>query len=104
MADRDGQDLLHKLSQRGEEALGKLADAPGGARIVETIKTMRERMDDLQKRMLGVDALEKRVVQLERRLAALEGKPKLAKPPAAKPKAAAKPRARRTTTPKPPGP
>jgi polyhydroxyalkanoate synthesis regulator phasin len=100
MADRDGQDLLHKLQERGQEALGKLADAPGGAQIMDTVRTMRERMDDLQKRMLGVDALEKRVKELERRLATLEGKgPKVAKPPAPKPRAAAKPR---TPKPKPP--
>ena len=91
MAETNGQDLLHKLTERGEEvlqALNKLAEAPpGGAKVAETMRGFRTRMDDVQKKLRGIDALEKKVAKLEKRIATLEGK---APKPAAKPRAAAK--------------
>jgi uncharacterized protein YoxC len=95
MAETNGQDFIHKLTERGEEvlqALNKLAEAPpGGAKVTETIRGLRTRMDDVQKKVRGIDALEKKVAKLEKRVATLEGKA---------PKAAARPRttARKTTT------
>jgi hypothetical protein len=95
----NGQDIIHKLTERGEEvlqALNKLADSPpGSAKVAETMRGFRSRMDDVQKKLLGIDALEKKVAKLEKRLAVLEGKPPK---PAPTPRAAAK---ARTTAKKP---
>ena len=38
------------------------------------MNTMRDRVDDLQKRMRGLEQLEKRLASVERRLDKLEGK------------------------------
>jgi hypothetical protein len=84
MADRDGQDLFAKLADRGEEALNKLGDAPGGTRVAEAIRGVRDLVDEVQKRARGIDRLEQKVAALEKRVAELEG-PKAAKPKAAKP-------------------
>jgi hypothetical protein len=106
----NGQDhLLQKLAERGEEvlhALNKLAESPPGS---ATLRGMRDRMDDLQKKVRGVDALEKKVAALEKRVKALEGKgtttakPRTAarKTTASKPKTAAP---KRSTATKPPAP
>jgi hypothetical protein len=83
MVQRGGQDLLSKLADRGEEAITRLADAPGGGRLAEAAKTMRDRADELQRRLRGIDALEKRVAELEKRVNELQGKkPAVAKAPA----------------------
>lgn len=106
MADRNGQDLLHKLSDKGEEALGKIADVPGGQRVAEAIRALRDQVDTLQKRARGVDGLEAKVAQLEKRVAELEGT-KPAKPKPAAKRAAPKPKAtpaKRAPAPKPPAP
>ena len=106
MADKNGHDLLTKLSDKGEEALGKLADAPGGARVAEAIRTLRDQVDTLQKRARGVDGLEAKIAQLEKRVAELEGtKPAKPKPKPAAKRVAPKPTtAKRAPAPKPPAP
>jgi len=104
MTENGGQDLLAKLTERGEEALGRLSDAPGGARITEAIRGLRERMDEMQRHASGVDALEKRVVELEKRLARLEGKPAGGAPAAPKPAAAPKPKPKAKAKPAAPKP
>jgi chemotaxis response regulator CheB len=91
--ERGGQDFLSKLADRGEEAISRLADAPGGSRFADAAKAMRDRMDELQKRLRGLDALEKRVAELEKRVNDLQGKkPPAAKAPAPAKKPAAKPK------------
>jgi hypothetical protein len=91
--ERGGQDFLSKLADRGEEAISRLAEAPGGSRFADAAKAMRDRMDELQKRLRGLDALEKRVAELEQRVNELQGKkPTVAKPPAPRKKPAAKPK------------
>ena len=67
-----GRDLLSKLADAGEEAISKLAKAPGGEQLANALHTMRERTDELQKRIRGLDELEARVAQLEKRLEAVE--------------------------------
>ena len=62
------KDLLTRLADAGEEAIGRLADAPGADRLVGAMNSLRERVDELQKRVRGIDALEARVAELERRL------------------------------------
>ena len=82
-------DLLTKLTDRGEEALQRLTEAPGAHRVLEAVTGMRDRIDELQKRVTGIEGLEKRIDTLEKRLAKLEkpistrGRP--ARKPATKP-------------------
>ena len=71
MAVREPKDLLTMLADRGEEAIQRLADAPGADRLLGAAQTMRDRLDELQKRVRGIDALERRVAALEKRVDAL---------------------------------
>jgi len=70
------KDLLTKLADAGEEALNRIVELPGGHRMVEAVNVLRDRLDDLQTRLRALDPLERRVTELERRLATREGKPK----------------------------
>lgn len=76
MAQRKSQkDLLTRLSDVGEEALSRVAGSPTTARLIDSVGGMRERLDDVQKKVRGLDALEKRVAMLEKRVEELS-KPK----------------------------
>jgi uncharacterized protein YoxC len=76
MAQRKSQkDLLTRLSDAGEEALSRVAGSPTTARLLDSMGGMRERLDDVQKKVRGLDALEKRVAKLEKRVDELS-KPK----------------------------
>jgi predicted metalloprotease len=69
MAQRRRQkDVITRLAETGEEALHRLAELPGGTRVVEAANVLRERVDELSKRIRSLDPLEKRVAELERRL------------------------------------
>lgn len=69
MAERKTQkDLLTRLSDVGEEALSRVASSARTARVLDSVGGMRERLDDVQKKLRGLDALEKRVAKLEKRL------------------------------------
>jgi hypothetical protein len=65
------RDLLTMLTDRGEEAISKLADTPGADRLLGVAQTMRERLDEMQKKLRGIDALERRVAELERKVGEL---------------------------------
>ncbi len=67
------RDLLSRLADAGEEAIQRLADAPGAERLMTPVNALRDRIDELQRRVRGLDALEGRVEALERRVAELEG-------------------------------
>lgn len=88
---KTNDDVIARLAGKGEEAIKRLADLPGGHRAVEAFNDLKARVDDLSKRMRGVDALEKRVTKLEKDLAALKRAQKHTpeKPPATKPAAPA---------------
>jgi hypothetical protein len=68
------RNLVTRLADAGEEAIQRLGDAPGGERLLGAVNSMRERMDEMQKRMRGIDQLEQRLGVVERRLDKLEGK------------------------------
>jgi hypothetical protein len=68
-----GKDLLSRLADAGEDAIARLGKVPGGEQVVGAMHAMRDRTDELQKRVMGVEGLEKRIVELEQRVAALEG-------------------------------
>lgn len=74
-AKRQEKDLVTRLADAGEEALQRLSDLPGGQRAVGAFNDLRTRVDELGKKVRGIDALEARVAKLEKELAALK-KPK----------------------------
>ncbi len=80
------KDIVSRLADAGEEALQRLTDLPGGQRAVTAFNDLRARVDEMGKKVRGIDALEARVQELEKEVAVL----KKAKAPA-----------RRTTTSKP---
>ena len=78
-------DIFSRVSELGAEALHKLADVPGGSKLVEMMNESKTRLDDMQKKLRGLDELEKRVAKLEQQLAATAQKPAPKKPAARKP-------------------
>jgi phage shock protein A len=66
------KDVLSRLADRGEEALSKLAELPGGTKALKALNDLRERVDEMSKKVRGIDALEKRIAALEKELAALK--------------------------------
>jgi hypothetical protein len=83
------KDLLSRLADAGEEAIQRLSKAPGGENVLKALNTTRDRIDELQKKVRGLDALEKRVAALEKKVDALSKNPATPakKPAARKPKA-----------------
>jgi hypothetical protein len=61
-------DLLSKLAELSEEAVHRLQDAPGGDRVLGAMNAMRERLDEMQRRVRGIDELEQRLSALERKV------------------------------------
>jgi uncharacterized protein involved in exopolysaccharide biosynthesis len=92
MAVREPKDLLTMLADRGEEAIQRLSDAPGADRLLGAAQALRDRMDEMQKRIRGIDALEKRVAELEKKVEALSA------PSTPKKTTASKPRTRKTSS------
>lgn len=74
-------DLLSDLAGRGQDALQRLTELPGGTTAVKAFNDLKVRVDDLGKKVRGIDELEKRIAKLEKEVAAL----KRAKKPAATP-------------------
>lgn len=74
-AGKQDKDFVSRLADAGEEALQRLADLPGGHRVLGAVNDLRARVDDLGKKVRGIEDLEARVAKLEKELAALK-KPK----------------------------
>ncbi|MFL5965730.1 MAG: hypothetical protein ACJ747_04180 [Gaiellaceae bacterium] len=68
------RNLVDRLAGAGEEAIQRLGSAPGGDRVMAAVNSLRDRVDEIQKRLRGLDALETRMTAFERRLDKLEGK------------------------------
>jgi hypothetical protein len=83
---RTDDDLIGKLAGKGEQAVHRLADLPGGTRALQAFNDLKLRVDDLSRKVRGIDALEARVAKLEKELAALKRaqKPAAQKAPARK--------------------
>ena len=81
------KDFVTRLADAGEEALQRLADLPGGQRAVGAMNDLKSRVDDLGKKVRGIDALETRVAKLEKEVAALKRKPAASRSTARKPSA-----------------
>ena len=65
------KDVIGRLAGKGEEAIRRIADLPGGQRAVEAFNDLKVRVDDLSRRVRGIDALEQRVAKLEKEVSAL---------------------------------
>jgi hypothetical protein len=63
---------LSQLASLGEEVIGKAAQNPATSRLVNSALQLKDRVDDLSKRVRGLEAMERRIGQLEKRLAKLE--------------------------------
>jgi hypothetical protein len=85
------KDILSRVQDIGAEALHRLQEVPGGSKLVEMANESRSRLDEMQKKLRGLDELEKRVAKLEKQLASTT----TAKKPAARKPAARKPAARK---------
>jgi hypothetical protein len=92
MADRR-QDLLGRLADISEDAIQRLAEAPGADRALQALKGLGDRVDELQRRTRGFEELERRLSALEKKV---DG---LAKSSSRGAQSAARPRPAKTTPP-----
>jgi hypothetical protein len=78
MAETNKQkDLLTRLGDAGEEAISRVAGSQRASRVLESVGGLRERIEEMQKKVRGIDAIEQRVAKLEKQVADLS-KPKRA--------------------------
>src|SRR3954465_12017132 len=61
-----GTDLFSRLAHPGEEAITRLAKMPGGEQLVGAMNATRERVDELQRRVPGLEDVEKGGEALEK--------------------------------------
>ena len=66
---------ISQLASIGEEVLGKASQNPTAARVIGGAMQLKDRVDDLSKRVRGLEAMEQRIAALEQRIDELE-KPK----------------------------
>lgn len=65
-------DVIGRLAGKGEQAMQRLADLPGGTRALRAFNDLKNRVDELSRKVRGIDALEQRVAKLEKDIAALK--------------------------------
>jgi hypothetical protein len=66
---------LTQLASLGEDVLEKASQNPRTARLVQSASQAKDRLDDLTKRVRGLEGMEKRIAELEARVKKLEKKP-----------------------------
>jgi hypothetical protein len=81
MAGTRRTDLLGRLADMSEDAIQRLSDAPGADKLMGAMNTLKDRTDELQKRVRGLEDLEKRLTAVEDKVDKLA---KVAKATAAK--------------------
>ena len=74
MATSSQKNIVERLAGAGEEVLERIASIAAAERMVSTLGTLKERVDDLQTSVRAIDQLEKRLTAIEWRLTKLEGK------------------------------
>jgi hypothetical protein len=74
MATSKEKNIVERLAGAGEEVLERIASIAAAERMVGTLGTLKERVDDLQKSVRTIDRLERRLSAIEWRLTKLEGK------------------------------
>jgi uncharacterized protein YoxC len=62
------ENLLGRIADLSEEAIQRLSDAPGADKLLGAMNTLRNTVDDLQKRVRGLEQLEKRIAAVERKV------------------------------------
>jgi uncharacterized protein involved in exopolysaccharide biosynthesis len=87
MAERR-QDLLGRLADLSEEAVQRLAEAPGADRALQALKGLGDKVDELQRRTRGFEELEKRLSTLEKRVDAMSKAPRTASGAGTRPRTA----------------
>jgi hypothetical protein len=65
------KDLLTRLTDAGEDAMNRFSDKPGIERALGFATNSLERLEEMSKKVRGIDALEKRVSKLEKQVASL---------------------------------
>jgi uncharacterized protein (DUF3084 family) len=73
---------LDRLASLGEEVLGKAQQNPAAHRLLQGAMQMKDRVDDLSKRVRGLEQMEKRLATLEKRVSKVEYAAKKKPPPA----------------------
>jgi hypothetical protein len=71
---------IDRLTSLGEDVIGKASQYPTANRVLQGAMQMKERVDDLSKRVRGLEVMEKQIAELEKRIAKLEGAAKRAAP------------------------
>jgi LPS O-antigen subunit length determinant protein (WzzB/FepE family) len=64
--------LVGRLTDAGEDALQRIVELPGGHRALGAFNDLRTRVDELGKKVRGIDALERRIAKLEKQVAELK--------------------------------
>ena len=70
MADRN-KDLLSRFADLSEEVVQRLAEAPGADRVLQALKGLGDKVDELQRRTKGFEEIERRLSVVEKRLDAM---------------------------------
>jgi hypothetical protein len=65
MASTKRTDLFGRIADMSEEAIQRLSDAPGADKVLGAVNTLKDRTDELQKRVRGLEELEKRLTAVE---------------------------------------
>ena len=68
------RDAIARLAERGQQTVARLAELPGGTRALNAFNDLRNRVDEMGKKVRGIDELEKRVAALETEVASLKKK------------------------------
>ena len=71
MTERNSKDLVTQLTDLSEAAIQKLSEAPGADKVVQAVKKLAERVDELQRRTKGYEDLEHRLTALEKKVSRL---------------------------------
>ena len=75
--------MIARLADRGEQTLAQARGAAGRRKGLGAMNDLRARVDELGKKVRGIDELEQRVAKLEKELAAVKRAQKPKPPPAA---------------------
>jgi hypothetical protein len=74
MAERN-KDLLGRLADLSEDAIQRLSEAPGADRVLQALKGLGDRVDELQRRTKGFEEIERRLAALEKQVSGLSKSP-----------------------------
>jgi hypothetical protein len=96
---KDNRSVLSQLQSVGEDAITRIAKSPAARSALEKGTQLKGRAG---KTLSGLEGVEERLIAIEKRLAALEGKAKPATKPAASSSKSSSSRTGSSTTSKPP--